>query len=459
MAKLHNDLGYCYYKLSKIDEARNEASSSIEISENIKEPYTRASLMFQSANVLFYADRCPNTKDLALRINSIAQEYNLKDIQQKNYSLLANCYEKEKNYEKAIEYARKAHDLKDAMVSDRLARKLADERQSFQVMTNRKLLKIAEKENELKSAELRSQERINLLLGLVVLIALLTAGSLFYSNRQKQKVNQKLLETNKLIEKQNQEIKLQQETISKANKELKERFSELEQMDDEKSHLMSIVAHDLRTPLNSILGLCDLMEMDHKENDQLNPETQRYLDLIKESGGRMLSMINTLLNARKIESKQMDVNPEVVSVPEILQKVEEEHSAWLKRKDMGLEFSINPSLQVWVDRYLFQQVLENLISNAIKYSPVGTKIKVQAEEQGEEIRIDIVDQGPGISEEDQTRLFTKYQRLSAQPTGGEDSMGIGLSLVKKLTQMMKGKVWCESKLGSGSTFSVLFPKH
>jgi signal transduction histidine kinase len=104
------------------------------------------------------------------------------------------------------------------------------------------------------------------------------------------------------------------------------------------------------------------------------------------------------------------------------------------------------------------QVLDNLISNAIKYSPPMTHIDIRLVQMAETVRCEIQDEGPGLSEKDQQKLFGKFARLTTQPTGGEHSTGLGLFIVKKLVTAMNGKVWCESELGKGATFVVEFPK-
>ena len=104
-----------------------------------------------------------------------------------------------------------------------------------------------------------------------------------------------------------------------------------------------------------------------------------------------------------------------------------------------------------------QQVIENLVSNAVKYSPPGKAIRVHVHRDTALARCEVQDEGPGLSESDKARLFGTFARLSALPTGGEQSTGLGLSIVKKLVESMKGRVWCESELGKGATFIIEFP--
>ena len=103
------------------------------------------------------------------------------------------------------------------------------------------------------------------------------------------------------------------------------------------------------------------------------------------------------------------------------------------------------------------QVVENLVSNAVKYSPPGKSIFVRVRRTGNAVRCEVQDEGPGLSAEDQQKLFGKFARLTAKPTGGEQSTGLGLSIVKRLVEAMHGHVWCESEPGHGATFLVEFP--
>jgi len=100
------------------------------------------------------------------------------------------------------------------------------------------------------------------------------------------------------------------------------------------------------------------------------------------------------------------------------------------------------------------QVLENLVSNAVKYSPPGKNIFVRLKKEASAARCEVQDEGPGLSAEDQKKLFGKFARLSAKPTGGEHATGLGLSIVKRMVEAMHGKVWCESEPGKGATFIV-----
>jgi signal transduction histidine kinase len=458
LARLYNDVGYAYFKQGSASESKKSVNYSLRESNKIEMKQIQLSLQYQSARVLFFSGFYDEAIALATEIRDVSRDYNYKDLLLSSYDLLTDCHEKLKNYEKAMMYAKQVHQIKDRMNREQVDRNLANERFTFQNLNNKRLLQLIEKENQLKSAELDAQENLTQLLVLFVIISLLGIGALIYSNSQKIRVNKQLLSTNQLIEKQNLEIKRHQSTLTKTKTELEEKIKEMRGLTDEKTHLLSIVAHDLRTPLNSILGLTDLIEIEDIEGS--TPESRKqYLDLIKESGNRMLGMINTLLNVRKIEGKNLEVNYTQVFVGQIITKILDDFKTWSDRKSISINIAnIDKNDMVYVDENLYRQILENLISNALKYSPINSEIELLGEDKDSSFVVHVIDSGPGISSEDQEYLFTKYRRLSARPTAGEDSIGIGLSLVKKLAELMQGHINYTSELGKGSTFSVSFQK-
>jgi len=130
-----------------------------------------------------------------------------------------------------------------------------------------------------------------------------------------------------------------------------------------------------------------------------------------------------------------------------------------QKKKIDLSFvTRNEACIIKADSLFLIQIFENLVSNAIKFSRSGAAVSVSVQEHDSKARVEVRDQGPGLSEEDLQVLFKKFQRLSAKPTGGEGSIGIGLSIVKKYTELMGGSVWCESILNQGATFIVEFKK-
>ncbi len=249
--------------------------------------------------------------------------------------------------------------------------------------------------------------------------------------------------------------------------ELKHARERLREMNDEKNEFMGIAAHDLRNPLGAITGYAEILieEMESLRPSVPEPgaravrEAGECAGRIRETSRRMAEMVQNLLDANRIERGEMQLNLAPTDIGSALNSVVETQRAHAtaKQQTIHLESESTPVL-VLVDPSVTVQIVENLVSNAVKYSPPGKDIFVRLKKHVQGVRVEVQDQGPGLSAEDQKKLFGKFARLSAKPTGGEHSTGLGLSIVKKMVEAMNGKVWCESELDRGATFIVEFTK-
>jgi two-component system sensor histidine kinase/response regulator len=239
--------------------------------------------------------------------------------------------------------------------------------------------------------------------------------------------------------------------------ELRHARERLREMNDEKNEFMGIAAHDLRAPLNAIQGYS---EMFLEEPSLARPEQEDLVRRIHDGARRMAEMVRNLLDANRIERGEMHLELAPAELSTLVSTVVEAQRprAADKQQTLHLDTAAAPA-RVLVDRNVMLQVLENLVSNAVKYSPLGKSISVRLKTTAEGVRCEVQDEGPGLSAEDQKRLFGKFARLSAKPTGGENATGLGLSIVKRMVEVMRGRVWCESEPGRGATFIVQLPTH
>lgn len=259
------------------------------------------------------------------------------------------------------------------------------------------------------------------------------------------------------------EQKQAHEEIMQLNKTLEfrveERTRELQALNNEKNEMLGIAAHDLKNPLASILSGAEILERYFSADDSI----KRFAAMIIAASNQMMEIITNLLDVNKIESGAM--SPEIQAVNlSIINGILKDYQprATLKGIIVRCHFTEQEDLWVYADKQMLTQALDNLVSNAIKYSPhwknVWVRVALKTTEDGRKVgRVEIQDEGPGISEEDRKKLFHKFSRLTAQPTGGEHSTGLGLSIVKKLVELQQGQVWCESTLGKGATFIIELP--
>jgi len=260
-----------------------------------------------------------------------------------------------------------------------------------------------------------------------------------------------------------QKIRKQSKHLGQANLNIHEQKAIIEKKNDElmalneeKNHLIGILAHDLRNPLAISISLVDFIGM-HPEN--LRDEQLEGIRITARSLNRMNEMISKILDVRAIESKHINLQTDRVVLQEVAQVALDNYRKQASDKKIGLSMEApDPSIVAELDRSYTIQIIENLISNALKFSPKGKCVKVNIAEHNNMVRLSVCDQGPGIPHEDFAKLFQKFKKLSAKPTNGEASTGLGLSIVKKFTEAMRGRVWCESTPGNGATFVVEFPK-
>jgi len=241
---------------------------------------------------------------------------------------------------------------------------------------------------------------------------------------------------------------------------VKERTKELSRLNDEllkanrlKDDLLSIAAHDMKNPLQAILGYADLMRQ-----LELDPGTVKsQSEQIFHSAHGILTLINELLESSRIESGRFQMQIHRVDIAQTILTAAERYAEPMRRKQQRLALNLPDGCQVDADRARLLEIVDNLLSNAIKFSPPCKAIRVSAECVDRHVRVSVSDEGPGLTPADKQRVFGKFQRLSAKPTAGESSTGLGLSIAKQLVEMHNGRIGVESELGRGSTFWFELP--
>lgn len=273
-------------------------------------------------------------------------------------------------------------------------------------------------------------------------------------NRELEMQKEALLDQSDYLHEANQAITQMHEQVQLQKDEILQKNDELLSLNNEKNNLIGIVAHDLKSPLNQMKGLLSLIKL----TTNLDPETVQYLTMLESSTNRLTDMIGKILDVEAIDAKKVNLTIETIDLSAIICTVAKRFEVTASQKAIGLVTSIDPHVSVEVDKMYTEQVFENLISNAIKFSPSSKKVFITLAKSDSGAAVcEIKDEGPGISSEDKKKLFGKYQKLSAKPTGNETSTGLGLSIVKKFVDAMGGEIWCESEIGKGASFFVRFP--
>ncbi len=234
------------------------------------------------------------------------------------------------------------------------------------------------------------------------------------------------------------------------SKEIEEKNHQLIQLNQEKNEFLGVVAHDLKNPLGAILGFSELL-LEIVSDDEIKD----YVKTIKDATKSMLTLVTTLLDVNAIDSGKINFNLKNHDILPILNELLRYYKKAASNKNITIHLETTQgSYFAFVDENITRQILDNVVSNAIKYSPLGKNVYIRLFETKESIRCEIEDEGQGLSKADLSKLFNKFARLNPQPTAGEHSTGLGLFIVKKLVEKMYGKVWCKSEVGKGSTFII-----
>ena len=225
-----------------------------------------------------------------------------------------------------------------------------------------------------------------------------------------------------------------------------------------KSQFLANMSHELRTPMNSILGFSELL-LDRVPGELTDDQDQCVRD-IYDSGDHLLRLINEILDLSKIEAGKLEVWPEDTLLGEAVDTVLCAFHPQARTKSLSLEGMVDPSLKVRADPARLRQILTNLVSNAVKFTPDGGRVEIfaaRSRDRPTQIEITVFDTGIGIPLKDQDRIFEEFQQVDGSDSRHHEGTGLGLALVRRLLRLMDGEIWVQSTPGQGSVFTLTLP--
>jgi signal transduction histidine kinase len=249
------------------------------------------------------------------------------------------------------------------------------------------------------------------------------------------------------------EVESKNELLARKNETIAEQSEKLAELIEEKDYIIQILSHDLRSPLANISGLVDLIQIEESSEGR-----KTYLDLIARATGNANNLVNRVLEMDGADQTDLKAELQTLSITEVIEAVVRDSQEMASKKNITLQLQHQAKERtVLADLMCLTQVFQNLISNAIKFSPVDTRIQIVSSDVDTRMQVRIIDEGPGIRPNEEGKLFKKFSKLAARPTAGESSAGLGLSLVKRYAELTGAKVWYERNTGVGSTFVVEIP--
>jgi signal transduction histidine kinase len=345
-----------------------------------------------------------------------------------SYSMLARLNERIGNYSKAYKYLTQWYALDTAMVNENTQKSIAGLQERFYAKERNAQNKLLMERIEKEKYRNQNMKLLAIALGIIgILIAI--------AFMIKRTANRRLLIKNKLINKQN------------------ERLAELNQ---EKNSLISIVSHDLGTPFAAIHVWGQILETDA---GNLNAEQQKALQRIIQAGHHGQLLIKRILDVEKSELGNYSLQLEQFDLVILVESIIESFKPVAVSKQIKLHFQTSGMpIVVLSDKQLVQRMIENLVSNAIKYSLSDRSVYINLSDEEKEVHVHVRDEGLGINKEELPLLFSKYAKISSQPTAGEPSTGLGLSIVKRIADEIDAKIICETEKGKGSIFTIILKK-
>jgi signal transduction histidine kinase len=246
--------------------------------------------------------------------------------------------------------------------------------------------------------------------------------------------------------------------LTNANRRLTAQWARLRQANSFKSEILGTVAHDLKNPLGVILGRTEILKEMISGAGALDQNIDAQIAYIRVAANRLTEMVDDLVSDAMADALDITIRREPVDISVLVQEVAEANRPIATRKEQSITVVAPPDHAAMCDSDRIRDAIDNLVSNAIKYSPIGGAIELLVAREGDGILVQIRDQGAGLSPEDISRLFGRFQRLSAKPTAGETSTGLGLSIVKRIVDLHGGRITVESAgPGKGATFKMTLP--
>lgn len=344
-----------------------------------------------------------------------------------SYSLLAQYYHKKKDDSRAYEYLQKTYYTDTSLLNFETRNAIATLQEQFNAAER-------EKENQLLIANIeKAQIQNRVTIGITIGFALL--GLLIaYAWHQKRKANATLTALNQTVTDQNQKLAT---------------------LNQEKNKLMSMVSHDLSTPFASVRMWAELLG---KQADA-SPQQQQAIEKILASAQRGETLIQQILQVEKMGTLQEALELEEIQLSRFIAHLLTDFEEQAKTKHIELHYETPTTPVVLLtDQQIIARIVQNLVSNALKFTEPGKKIWVRLIETPKQVQIEVEDQGQGIPAQEMGKLFTAYGQLSTRPTQGESSTGLGLSIVKRLVNELHGTINCSSQPQQGTRFTVSLPR-
>jgi len=252
------------------------------------------------------------------------------------------------------------------------------------------------------------------------------------------------------------DLKKAKKTISIQKEELEVHREKLKDLNASKDRFFSIIAHDLRNPIAGFLNLTEVLSNNFEIFSE--DESKEFIDVMNQASKQLYNLLENLLQWSRAQTGSISFNPKPVLVKSLFENTIDNLMVNLESKKINISIKVEKETEVFVDEDMISTVFRNLLSNAIKFSHSGETISIRCSDEGEFVKISVIDNGVGINKIDQEKLFKIDQHVTTQGTSEEKGSGLGLILCKEFIEKNNGEIWVDSEINKGSSFNFTLPK-
>ena len=444
-------IGKVFLSKKQFIEAEFNLQRAIYILEQLEDDYAIAAYCIIMADLLIEMRRNKEAEEYAQRALSIAIENDLLPQIRDSYDVLSDVYELKGYYKKAFSCKKKYYTYRDSILNEETIRKMADLQTEFEVSKKQVEVDKAQTQLELVKKEKQNQQIVGL--GLILILFLTsTLAYIVFRNSKREK------ETNNVLREQKEELLSQKEELEAQKEELQTQRDIMEEINNTKDRLFSIISHDLRTPVGVLHWGTTLIKdaLESKDYDKL----WNFTGNMEKSVKNVQVLLDNLLEWAITQRGQYTLHPEETDLSECIDETVAFYTELAQSKEITLTHSPPPGKSfLTIDRNSLSTIVRNLLSNALKFTGNGGFVHILTERKKDSVTISIEDSGVGIPREKLKAIFSMKTKKSSRGTGQEKGLGIGLNLVYEFVKMNNGEIEVESTVGTGTIFTVRFPLH
>jgi signal transduction histidine kinase len=435
------NLGENALSMGLLDQSEQYQEKAYEISVRLGDKGMMATIKSNLGKLYLIRKEFPRALAAFQESLVLSREINSLPAIQENYNNLSEYYSQTGDYRQALRMHRIYASIKDSSMSQEGMMQIKEMELKFNARSLQQEIELLRKDNVIQNLRQTRLKYGIISLGIVIL-ALILAFVMYY---QRNHIKKEILELSEIQNRLNE----------KHSKQLMESEARLKELNSTKDKFFSIIGHDLRNPLNALLGFSELISANSR--DSSTEDLMKYSRIINEAAKNIHMLIENLLEWSRSQSGNIEYNPQETVLFPIITEITNIFEMQADKKGISLETRIKDGTIIYADRNLLSTILRNLINNAVKFTPKNGLVTISGEQTGGGVTISVTDTGVGMTEDQLSSLFSLVHQPSRPGTEEETGTGLGLILCKEFVDKHGGKIWAESEPKKGSTFTLTLP--